>query len=239
MSNVATVFGVMGKSLGLLPDAVAARASFSFNVLKNQNQFKIGAARPQFQTVSRHQAIARLTFRSSGCSDSRRNRPGYRSDHRRSASRVLLHFLYPSASQSFVRRGKCCCSSQPAWLRSHRPQAASWGQQAPAALCRDCSAAWLPQAHTDAALCTGCTGAFRRDRLVRVAACMDYTAVWRPWEHTHTDLCRDCTDLCRDCSAVAAVPPPLCLGDTGKAQVRTRAWHETQFIRPSPSRPTW
>jgi hypothetical protein len=57
MSNVATVFGVMGKSLGLLPDAVAARASF--NVIKNQNQFKIGAAGSQFQTALRHQAIAR------------------------------------------------------------------------------------------------------------------------------------------------------------------------------------
>src|SRR5215510_1385819 len=57
MSNVATVFGVMGKSLGLLPDAVAARASL--NVIKNQNQFKIGAAGSQFQTASRHQAIAR------------------------------------------------------------------------------------------------------------------------------------------------------------------------------------
>jgi hypothetical protein len=65
MSNVATVFGVMGKSLGLLPDAVAPRGSF--NVIKNQNRFKIGAAGSQFQTASRRQANARSTSRASGC----------------------------------------------------------------------------------------------------------------------------------------------------------------------------
>jgi hypothetical protein len=47
MSNVATVFGVMGKSLGLLPNAVAARTLF--NVIRNQNQFKIGATGSQFK----------------------------------------------------------------------------------------------------------------------------------------------------------------------------------------------
>ena len=65
MSKVATVFGVMGKSLGLLPDAVAARGSF--NVIKNQNRFKIGAAGSQFQTASRRRANARSTSRTSGC----------------------------------------------------------------------------------------------------------------------------------------------------------------------------
>jgi hypothetical protein len=43
MSNVAIAFGVMGKSLGLLPDAVAAHASF--NVIENQNQSKITTRR--------------------------------------------------------------------------------------------------------------------------------------------------------------------------------------------------
>ena len=97
MNNVATVFGVMGKSLELLPDA-ATRASF--NVIKNQNQFKIGAAGSQFQTASRHLDIARLTFRSSDCNGGQRNRPGSRSGRHAAAADLRLLTTNRGASAS-------------------------------------------------------------------------------------------------------------------------------------------
>ena len=99
--------------------------------------------------------------------------------------------------------------------------AASQGQQALAASCRDCSAGWLPQEHTHVSWCRDCTEAFRQGRQAPAASCRDCTAARLPQERTRIDWCTD---------YIAAAAPPLNLGDIEKAQMRTLAWQGTQFI---------
>ena len=103
--------------------------------------------------------------------------------------------------------------------------AASQGQQALAASCRDCSAGWLPQEHTRVSWCRDCTEAFRQGRQAPAVSCMDCTAVWLLSERIRIAWCTD---------YIAAAPsPPPNLEGIEKAQMRTLAWHGTRFIRPT------
>jgi hypothetical protein len=97
---------------------------------------------------------------------------------------------------------------------SARSWAASRGEQAPAASCKDCTSARRPQEHIPVSWCRDCTEAFRGGQQAPVASCRDCTAVWLPWERTRIDRC---TDYMR-----AAAPPPN-LGNIEKLQMRMLA----------------
>src|SRR6185312_16214061 len=99
----------------------------------------------------------------------------------------------------------------------------SQGRQAPAASCRDCSAAWLPQEHTPASRCKDCTEAFRQGRQAPASSCRGCSAAWLPQEHTPVSWYRDCS---------AAAAPPLSLRNIEKAQARMLAGMDARSYGP-------
>ena len=94
----------------------------------------------------------------------------------------------------------------------------SQDQQALAASCRDCSAAWLSQEQTRVFWCRDCTEAFRQDRQAPAVSCTDCTAAWLLWERIRI---AGCTDYI----AAARSPTPNSEG-IEKAQLRTLACME-------------